>query len=73
MAFVALVFGLTTRHLGAVDAPLRSLPGLIDSLGGPEVNAQTYEQRRRSLQDASTLSRDNTNVSRPLELTGPPS
>jgi hypothetical protein len=71
VAFVALALGLpTTRHPGAVEAPRRSLPGLTDSLGGPEVSAQTYEheQRRRSLQ---ALSRDNTNVSRPLKPTGP--
>lgn len=68
MAALALLYatlGLATRHLDSFEPP-RSLPGLIDQLGGPEVAAQAYEpdrqRRRRSLQEGGdTLSRENTN------------
>mmetsp|Transcript_16451 Transcript_16451/g.53644 ORF Transcript_16451/g.53644 Transcript_16451/m.53644 type:complete len:944 (+) Transcript_16451:1-2832(+) len=66
MALLRLAtLGLSTRHLSSFEPP-RSLPGLIDVLGGPEVAAQAYEsdreRRQRSLQEGGdTLSRDNTN------------
>lgn len=65
MLFSAAVLGLASRELAA--SPGRSVPGLIDLLGGAEVSPQPYETRRRSLQGeaaAATLSAVNTNAIR---------